>query len=126
MARKMKGQMSLVRLAEEGMRMLRAADDLAIIKATSKRYRKTGYDYYGVTIGKSDTGRGRLCLSARLPHEEADMVVQAINDAIRNCRLTLAHKAEEVIRGSVIAITDESKLPKEESVAAEPEDNPVT
>ena len=113
-SRRLKGQTSLIRMAEEGTRMLRAADDLAKIKSKIKKYKKSGYEYYGVTIGKSDAGRGRLCLSDRLPKEEADMVVSAINDTINNCRLTLAQKATEVISGSVISIQDEIRPPKDD------------
>jgi len=109
MPRALKGQQSFLRTAEEGMRLCRAVDDIGHVRAIAKKHaRQGGYEYWSVSIGKSDGPRSRLCLSARMPRAEAEDISRQINSFLLGVQVMIAHNAEEMIRGSRLNLSMQS------------------
>ena len=103
-------QESLFRTHQEAGQLLRAADDLMALKATTIKYKAGNY---GVKIKDA-------CLTDKLPEEECHIVCDAINSSFQNAAATLCHKAQQINESLIFRISSLAKPKKEQ-----PEDTDI-
>ena len=116
MPRKVKGQTSFLRTADEAKRLFRAVDDLQSVKIRVVEYKKKGgYKYHGILVGHT-------LLSCRLPTSEAEMICGALKSTLQGICATMGQSAIEIMQGRVRTISHEAKPPKEDPAVVEPEE----